>query len=77
MRDAFRQAGARVELIWAPKEHARGGRLTCPRPEVVAAFEGSRRRPVLLIGTHMDVVGQGDEGEWIAIPSAALSPVKS
>jgi succinyl-diaminopimelate desuccinylase len=68
MRDAFQQAGARVELICAPKEEVEARGLAYPRPNVVAALDGSGGGPVLLIGTHMDVVGPGDESEWRCDP---------
>jgi acetylornithine deacetylase/succinyl-diaminopimelate desuccinylase-like protein len=64
MHDVFRQAGARVELICAPKEEVEARGLSFPRPNVVAAVEGSGNGPVLLIGTHMDVVAAGDESAW-------------
>src|SRR5262245_36540067 len=68
MRDAFRQAGARVELICAPREEVEGRGLSFPRPNVVAALEGSGAGPVLLIATHMDVVAAGDESAWTHDP---------
>jgi succinyl-diaminopimelate desuccinylase len=68
MRDAFASDGIRVELITAPREDIEARGLTYPRPNVVAALEGSGPGPVLLIGTHMDVVGAGDETEWREAP---------
>jgi acetylornithine deacetylase/succinyl-diaminopimelate desuccinylase-like protein len=64
MRDALRADGIRAELITAPRIDIEARGLTYPRPNVVAALEGSGPGPVLLIGTHMDVVAAGDEAEW-------------
>src|SRR5581483_2442465 len=52
---AFARAGLRVELVSAPKEEIEARGLRHPRPNVVAALEGTGGGPVLLIGTHMDV----------------------
>lgn len=68
MCDAFQASGARVELISAPKDEIEARGLTYPRPNVVAALEGSGNGPVLLIGTHMDVVASGEEGAWTRDP---------
>jgi succinyl-diaminopimelate desuccinylase len=68
MRDEFHRSGARVELITAPEADIGLRGLTYPRPNVVAALEGSAGGPVLLIGTHMDVVEAGERSEWIHDP---------
>src|SRR5260370_41710992 len=56
MADELRESGARVELITAPRAEIEPRGLAYPRPNVVAAVEGSGDGPVLLVGTHMDVV---------------------
>ena len=68
MRDEFRKSGARVELITAPRADIEPRGLTYPRPNVVATVEGSAGGPVLLIGTHMDVVEAGERSEWTHDP---------
>jgi len=68
MRDEFRTSGARVELITAPRAEIERRGLAYPRPNVVAALEGSGGGPVLLIGTHMDVVDAGAASEWTHDP---------
>ncbi len=68
MRDGFHESGARVALITAPKDEIETRGLTYPRPNVVAALEGSGSGPVLLIGTHMDVVEADDGDPWLHEP---------
>jgi len=63
MQREFLSAGADVKLISAPRERVEALGLSYPRPNVVAQI-GSGRGPVLLIGTHMDVVEPGDQQAW-------------
>src|SRR3981081_1487831 len=59
MRDEIRRSGPRVELITAPRVELEARGLAYPRLNVVAAVEGSGAGPVLLLGTHLDVVDAG------------------
>ncbi len=63
----FSRAGAQTTRITAPRERVEALGLTYPRPNLVARL-GSGRSPVLLIGTHMDVVEAGDPAEWTHPP---------
>ncbi len=55
----------RVGLVSAPKEEIeRKSGLTYPRPNVVALLEGSQGTPVLMLGTHLDVVNEGERERW-------------
>lgn len=65
----FSRAGAPTTRITAPRERVEALGLTFPRPNLVAQL-GSGRSPVLLIGTHMDVVDPGDPAEWTHPPFA-------
>lgn len=65
----FSQVGARTTRITAPKERVEALGLTHPRPNLVAQL-GSGRSPVLLIGTHMDVVEAGEPADWTHPPFA-------
>lgn len=60
-------AGAQTERIVAPRERVEALGLGYPRPNVVGRL-GSGERPVLLIGTHMDVVEAGDPAAWARDP---------
>lgn len=71
MDEAFAATGARTTQIVAPKDRVEEAGLTYPRPNVVASL-GSGASPVLLIGTHMDVVEEGDAAEWTHEPFAGL-----
>jgi acetylornithine deacetylase/succinyl-diaminopimelate desuccinylase-like protein len=61
----YEALGLRVRLVSAPKEavEQKSG-LTYPRPNVVALLEGSRKKPVLMLGTHLDVVKAEDRERW-------------
>jgi succinyl-diaminopimelate desuccinylase len=72
MQRAFAGLGARVSLVAAPREPVEAAGLAYPRPNVVAALDGRRGRPVLMIGTHMDVVGVDDPERWSADPFAGV-----
>jgi succinyl-diaminopimelate desuccinylase len=67
MRDECAASGARVALLNAPQAEVEARGLAWPRPNVVAALDGSGDGPVLLIGTHMDVV-DADPAEWSVPP---------
>jgi acetylornithine deacetylase/succinyl-diaminopimelate desuccinylase-like protein len=68
MRDEFDMSGLRVEVITAPRADIEARGLAYPRPNVVAMLEGSGGGPVLLVGTHMDVVEPGERSEWTRDP---------
>jgi succinyl-diaminopimelate desuccinylase len=65
---AFLESGARATLITAPKDAIESRDLIYPRHNVVAALDGSGGGPVLLVGTHMDVVEAGDVSQWLHDP---------
>jgi succinyl-diaminopimelate desuccinylase len=67
--DAFRSVCARTSLIAAPRDRVEAAGSTHPRPNVVATL-GSGARPVLLIGTHLDVVGEDERADWSHDPFA-------
>lgn len=69
LESEFSRAGARTTRIIAPKERVEALGLTFPRPNLVAQL-GSGRSPVLLIGTHMDVVDPGKPAAWTHPPFA-------
>ena len=71
MRQEFGAVGVHADLISAPKERVEQVGLEHPRPNVVALIEGSEKKPILMIGTHMDVVGVGDPDEWRFDPFGA------
>jgi succinyl-diaminopimelate desuccinylase len=64
MKKELEAAGVRTELICAPKEKVEEAGLEYPRPNVVAMIEGSEKSPVLMLGTHMDVVDIDDPDDW-------------
>jgi succinyl-diaminopimelate desuccinylase len=68
MREEFQHSGARVELITAPRADIEPRGLSYPRPNVVAWLQGTGGGPVLLIGTHMDVVEAGEPADWTHEP---------
>jgi acetylornithine deacetylase/succinyl-diaminopimelate desuccinylase-like protein len=61
----YEALGLRVGLVSAPKEavEQKSG-LTYPRPNVVALLEGSQEKPVLMLGTHLDVVKAEERERW-------------
>ena len=71
MKQEFSALGVRADLVSAPKEKVEKVGLEYPRPNVVALIEGSEKKPILMIGTHMDVVGVGDPDEWRFDPFGA------
>src|SRR5262245_30478523 len=61
----YEALGLRVALVSAPKEEVeRKSGLAYPRPNVVAFLEGSEEKPVLMLGTHLDVVNEGERERW-------------
>ncbi len=71
MKQEFHALGVRADLVSAPKEKVERVGLEYPRPNVVALIEGTEKKPVLMIGTHMDVVGVGDPNVWRFDPFGA------
>ena len=71
MKQGYAAVGVHADLISAPKEKVEQVGLEHPRPNVVALIEGSNKKPILMIGTHMDVVGVGDLDEWRFDPFGA------
>lgn len=67
MEEAFKSVGANTSQVVAPRAPVEAAGLTYPRPNVVAEL-GEGNGPVLLIGTHMDVVEEYERAEWTQDP---------
>ena len=64
MKEELEAAGVRTEFICAPQEKVEKVGLEYPRPNVVGMIEGAEKNPVLMLGTHMDVVDIDDPDDW-------------
>ena len=64
MKKELEAAGVRTEFICAPKEKVEEVGLEHPRPNVVGMIEGAEKSPVLMLGTHLDVVDVDDSDDW-------------
>ena len=64
MKKELEAAGVPTEFISAPKENVEKVGLEYPRPNVVGMIEGAEKSPVLMLGTHMDVVDVDDPDDW-------------
>ena len=64
MKEELEAAGVRTEFICAPKEKVEQVGLEYPRPNVVGMIDGANNGPVLMLGTHMDVVDIDDPDDW-------------
>lgn len=61
-----------ARTVCAPREPVEAAGLEYPRPNVVALLEGSGPGPVLMIGTHMDVVDAESPEEWHDAPFSGV-----
>lgn len=64
MKKELEAAGVPTQFICAPKEKVEKAGLEYPRPNVVGMIEGAKKNPVLMLGTHMDVVDVDDPDDW-------------
>ena len=70
MKQAYDDIGVDAALIAAPREKVEACGVSYPRPNVAAIVRGSSPGPVLMLGTHMDVVPAGDADQWRFDPFA-------
>ena len=64
MKTELEAAGVRTEFICAPRDKVEKAGLEYPRPNVVGMIDGANNGPVLMLGTHMDVVDIDDPDDW-------------
>jgi succinyl-diaminopimelate desuccinylase len=60
----YQKIGLTAKLVSAPKEQIENRGLSYPRANVITVLKGESERPLLMLGTHTDVVVVEDREKW-------------